>query len=116
MISEELKQELKAKLEDEKIKLEEDLKKIAKPTENPEEFETKYEDFGTDRDENASEVEEYTDNLALENTLEIQLKEINDALEKMQKGTYGICENCNEEIDEERLKAYPAAKTCIKCK
>ncbi|MFH0969731.1 MAG: TraR/DksA C4-type zinc finger protein [Patescibacteria group bacterium] len=115
MISEELKKELKTKLEKEKLKLEEELKKFANPTDNPEEFETKYDDFGDDRDDNASEVEEYADNIALENTLETQLREANDALEKMTNGTYGICENCNKEIDIERLKAYPAAKNCIEC-
>jgi RNA polymerase-binding protein DksA len=116
MISEEIKKELKAKLEEEKKKLEEELQKFAKPTDNPENFETKYEDFGDDRDDNASEVESYSDNVALENNLEFQLREINDALEKMEKGNYGICGNCNQEIDIERLRAYPAAKTCIKCK
>lgn len=116
MIEETLKNELKLKLEKEKKKLEDELKKFASPTENPENFETKYEDFGDDRDDNASEVEEYSDNIALENNLEMQLKEVNNSLEKIAKNTYGICENCGEEIDIERLKVYPAAKACIKCK
>ena len=116
MIEETLKNELKLKLEEEKMRLENELKKIAKPTDNPEDFETKYEDFGDDRDDNASEVEEYSDNVALENNLEKQLRDVNDALEKMVQNTYGICENCGEDIDIERLKAYPAAKSCIKCR
>lgn len=116
MINETLKSELKLKLEDEKTKLENELKKIAKPTDNPEDFEAKYEDFGDDRDDNASEVEEYSDNVALENNLEMQLRDVNDALGKIVQNAYGICENCGEDIDIERLKAYPAAKACVKCK
>lgn len=115
MISEELKKELEIKLKEEKERLENELKRFAKPTDNPEEFETKYEDFGDDRDDNASEVEKYSDDVALENNLEMQLRDVNDALERITNGSYGICNNCKEEIDIERLKAYPAARTCVKC-
>jgi DnaK suppressor protein len=115
-INESLKIELKVKLTEEKSKLESELQKFAKPTGTPGDYETKFEDFGSDRDENASEVEAYSDNLGIENSLEERLKDVNDALERIDKGIYGICENCNQEIDEERLRAYPAARTCIKCK
>ncbi|MDO8529741.1 MAG: TraR/DksA C4-type zinc finger protein [bacterium] len=116
MINEELKKEFKEKLETEKAKLEEELGKFAKPTENPSDFETQFENIGTDRDENATEVENYSDSVALENNLEEQLRNSINALEKMKNGSYGICENCDKEIDIERLKAYPAAKTCVECK
>ena len=116
MISEELKKELKGKLEEEKSNLERDLNKIAKPTGTSGDYETNFDELGTDKEDNATEVEEYSDNLAVESSLEGQLKDINDALERMENGTYGICDNCNEEIDIERLKVYPAARTCIKCK
>jgi DnaK suppressor protein len=99
-----------------KKRLEEELSRIAKPTGVEGNYETKFEDIGTDVDDNASEVEQYADNVAIEDTLEKQLKDTIDALEKMEKGIYGICENCGKEIDIERLKAYPAARTCLKCK
>jgi DnaK suppressor protein len=111
-----LQEELKKILEEEKTKIEGELSRFAKPTDIPGDYKTNYGDIGTDTDENASEVEEYTDNLALENNLEKQLKDINDALLRMNNGTYGICENCRQEIDIERLKAYPAARNCIRCK
>jgi RNA polymerase-binding transcription factor DksA len=107
--------ELKEKLIAEKKRLEDELSRIAKPTGAPGDYETKFEDIGTDIDENASEVEQYTDNLALEDTLEKQLKEVNEALGRMKKGTYGICENCKQEINPDRLRAYPAAMICIQC-
>ena len=45
-----------------------------------------------------------------------ELEEINEALKKIEQGTYGICEMCEEEIQEERLKIKPFAKYCIICR
>jgi DnaK suppressor protein len=42
--------------------------------------------------------------------------EIDRALEKLDAGTYGVCEKCNENIPKERLKALPFAALCVKCK
>lgn len=108
--------ELKEMLLKEKGELEENLLRIAKPIDKKEgDYETSFDDIGTDREDNATEVGEYTDNLSVEVTLEKRLQEIIDALSRMENGTYGFCENCNKEIDIERLRANPAAKTCIKC-
>jgi RNA polymerase-binding transcription factor DksA len=68
-----------------------------------------------DKDEEADEVQEYDNALSLEYSLELKLKDVNIALEKITDGKYGICENCGEEIEEERLKAVPEAKLCMKC-
>lgn len=105
--------ELKEKLLAEKTKLEGELARFAKSTGTPGDYETQIEEIGTDPDENATEVEGYVDNLALENNLENQLKDVNDALEKMGKGVYGICEKTGGEISLDRLRAYPAARTAI---
>jgi len=45
-----------------------------------------------------------------------ELEEINEALKKIEEGTYGICEMCEEPINEERLKIKPSAKYCIICR
>lgn len=107
--------ELKEKLLAEKAHFEEELSRIAKPTGAEGDYQTSFSEIGTDEDENASEVEEYTDNLAVTTNLEKQLKEISEALERMENGTYGICENCSKEIPLERLRVYPAAKRCLDC-
>lgn len=107
--------EFKEALLKEKAIIEEELNRIGKPTTSAGDFSTNFTEIGTDEDDNASEVEEYTDNLALETTLEKQLKDILEALGKIEDGTYGKCENCNAEIPLERLKAYPAAKKCLSC-
>ena len=44
------------------------------------------------------------------------LKKVEKALQKIEEGTYGICENCGECIGYERLKLRPVAELCIKCK
>lgn len=115
MIDEKTIEELKKILLEEKAKLEKELGLIAKKETNNE-YETTFEDFGRDEEDNAEEVEEYSNKIGLTETFEKKLKETNDALDRMEKGTYGICENCRkEEIPAERLRAYPAARTCLKC-
>jgi DnaK suppressor protein len=44
------------------------------------------------------------------------LKKINQALERIDEGTFGLCERCGEDISCERLKARPVATYCIECK
>jgi len=41
---------------------------------------------------------------------------IKEALARIDDGTFGICEECGEEISEERLKARPVTTLCIECK
>lgn len=53
--------------------------------------------------------------VVLENQLKSDLKEIEKALEKIKKGTYGICENCGVKIDPARLEVKPSAIYCLKC-
>lgn len=42
--------------------------------------------------------------------------EIDEALSRIEQGTYGICEQCRSAIEIDRLKALPFVKMCIKCK
>ena len=108
--------ELKKALLEEKIKLELDLSKIAVSVDKKEgEYEPTMENIGTDREDNTTEVEQFTDNLPIEQALEKKLQDIITALEEINNGTYGICKNCNEEIDIKRLEINPSARTCIKC-
>lgn len=44
------------------------------------------------------------------------LKKVNEALERMKNQTYGICEQCGENIPYKRLKARPVTTFCIECK
>ena len=53
--------------------------------------------------------------LLLTGRIKASLMAIEEALEKMEEGTYGICEECEEEIPPGRLKAMPLAKLCLMC-
>ena len=44
------------------------------------------------------------------------LSEIDDALRRIDAGTFGVCEGCGEQIDPERLDAIPYARLCMDCK
>lgn len=44
------------------------------------------------------------------------IKKIRSALQRIEEGTYGICDECGEDIGVPRLKARPVTKLCINCK
>lgn len=50
--------------------------------------------------------------LAVEDSL---LYEVQDALDRVAAGTYGICEVCEKPIEKERLAVIPHARTCVAC-
>jgi DnaK suppressor protein len=111
-------QELKKKLLEEKDLLKKDLLKFAdKDKKVPDDYDTRfpYLERSSAPDEDAEEVEQYETLLALEHSLELRLKDVNDALEKIENGQYGECENCHQKIEIARLKANPAARFCMKC-
>lgn len=64
-------------------------------------------------EEEADEVEEYEARLEAEHSLESRLLRVNEALERMQKGEYGLCKQCKKEISLERLRANPAAEAHV---
>lgn len=110
--------ELKKALIEKRDKITAQLATFAKKSKDLKgDFDTKFDEIGDRPEENASEVEVYEDNLGVEHALEKDLAAINEALAKMDNGSYGICANCGkpQTIDVERLKAFPEAKTCIKC-
>ncbi len=45
-----------------------------------------------------------------------KLRLIDEALGKIEDGSYGICESCGDEIGEDRLRVMPLAKLCLSCK
>src|SRR3989338_2246062 len=55
-------------------------------------------------------------NLRLRDRELVLLKKIDKAIQKIELGTYGVCERCEEEIDVKRLEARPVAEMCIRCK
>lgn len=109
-------QYFKTKLLDEKKVLEKGLAGVGRINPgNPVDWEAKPDNLNileADKNERADRIEEYEENSAVQVTLEDRLKEVNDALERIEKAKYGICEIKGEEIEEDRLNANPAARTC----
>ena len=74
---------------------------------------------GLDFDENFADSGQVTAERgeveALSGQLSETLQDIEDALAKLDAGTYGECESCGQPIPEARLEAMPAARLCISC-
>ncbi len=61
----------------------------------------------------ADNIESYESNTAILKQLETQYNDVKLALDKIEKGTYGICEISGEIIETARLEANPAARTSM---
>lgn len=66
-----------------------------------------------DPNDAADQMEELATNVPLVEELEKRYKDVANALHNMEKGTYGMCEECEEPIPLDRLQANPAARTCM---
>lgn len=105
-------------LEDEKTRLERELGTMARRNPDaPEDWEVTQPDLNVmaAAKEEVADVQEELENAAsTEYNLESRLRDVNEALEKIRHGKYGICAVDSEPIDEARLRANPAALTCVK--
>ncbi|HET9000411.1 MAG TPA: TraR/DksA C4-type zinc finger protein [bacterium] len=64
----------------------------------------------------ATETFEREKELALESTVQGMLEMVEEALQRVRDGTYGVCDGCGKPIDGNRLRAIPYARLCITCK
>jgi RNA polymerase-binding transcription factor DksA len=115
-------EKIREKLEKEKEQLEQDLSRFAKKKPGSEvDWEARFPEIGIelseDRLEDAAKArEEYEVRRFVEQALELKLKNVKDALEKLEENKYGVCEKCGKKIERERLEAVPEAKYCQQCK
>lgn len=70
-----------------------------------------------EEDQDPEEAEEESDSTsaALQEESEGQGQRVHKALERLAAGSYGVCEDCEQEIGTARLQALPYAVTCIAC-
>lgn len=68
------------------------------------------------REEEATETLELEKRLAMERRVREHITSIEHALDKFDKKTYGLCDNCGQPIDPDRLEALPQASLCLNCK
>lgn len=109
----------KEKLLSEKTSAEEDISLIAKKDEHGDweavpETEIINQEVPDEADM-AERSEDYEERTIKVNSLEKKIKNIEIALEKIEKGEYGICEVCGKKIEAERLDINPSAATCTVC-
>jgi DnaK suppressor protein len=109
--------DLRKRLEEERAQLERQATEIEEAS------------FGTPQSELTGEVsfdEEYADagtatfererDLSLTNNIRDLTEKVDRALERIDQGTYGLCERCGKPIEKARIKALPHAALCIKDK
>ena len=72
-------------------------------------------DEGMDTYDLASEERDREINFILSDRERVKLQQIDDALERIDDGNYGVCESCGLEIGEERLTAMPFSRLCRDC-
>ncbi len=107
----------KKKLEEERLMIESELASVGRRNpDDPNDWEPANEvptEALAEMEERAGEIMEFSDNAALEASLESRLAKIRTALTRIDDGTYGICTVCGAAIEEARLEASPSATTCI---
>ncbi|MBL7044979.1 MAG: TraR/DksA C4-type zinc finger protein [Parcubacteria group bacterium] len=106
----------KEKLETELKVLTEELEKIARinPS-NPNDWEPIPQNLDiqeADKNESSDRRAAFDQNIALVKDLELRFNNLKEALQKIEDGKYGICEDTGEQIPVARLEANPSAKTC----
>jgi RNA polymerase-binding transcription factor len=72
-------------------------------------------DEGMDTYDLASEERDREINFILSDRERVKIKQIDDALDRLDEDTYGMCESCGLEIAEERLQAMPFTRLCRDC-
>ncbi len=106
--------QLRSRLESEQKRLLEESEQL-KANIRPVEVRREGSPFGK-REEEATESFELEKRLALEKQVGDRLAEIEHALHKFEKGTYGLCDSCGQLIAPDRLEALPYANLCVNCK
>lgn len=110
--------DIEKRLKEEELRLRRDLEDLADEDPNqPGIFLPKppTEEIETD-DDSSIESTTISDDLAVIEGLQEELRDVHKALKMLQDGTYGLCKYCQKPIDPKRLEARPTSSACITCK
>ena len=111
------REELRRKLEEKKANIIAKLENIGHRAEGEEtNYDADFPSYGESEEDNATEMADYTANLSLEKQLEQDLKNINEAVKRLDENNYGHCEECGKDIEAEVLDIMPESRFCISCK
>lgn len=104
------------KLQEEKKKITESLENLSAETdESIDMYYTESSGYDNHPADIGTEVYMMEQDKGMKNKLKNTLREIEESLEDINNGTYGICSTCDKEINKERLELIPYLKTCIEC-
>ncbi len=106
--------QLRSRLKSEQKRLLGELEQL-KANIRPSEVRREGSPFGK-REEEATESFEFEKRLAVEKQVRDHLAEVEHALDKFKKETYGLCDSCGQPIATDRLEALPQASLCVNCK
>lgn len=99
-----------------KEKLEEERKNIKKQLDTARKSLDMGDDFGTaQEEEETDESTNFSNYIDVREMLDDRIDAIDEALNKIDEGTFGECEECDEDIPLEILKVNPESRMCIKC-
>lgn len=105
----------KKRLEEEKVRLEKELQSIGRRNpSNPADWEALPDETGQEADSGdaADQIEGYEANTGILKELETRYNNVVSALDRIENGSYGMCEVGDMQIEVARLNADPAARTC----
>ena len=103
----------RSRLEQERKRLTEELEQLNASSRSIERREGS--PFGK-REEEANGAADLEKRVALETRIRDALAQVEHALHKFDKDTYGLCDDCGQPIDPARLEALPQATRCVNCK
>jgi DnaK suppressor protein len=102
--------EVQALLQGRQRQLADELAELTKPPEAGSNL-----SFGKRIGEGTTEAVERISSTAAARSIAAALAEVDRALEKVDEGTYGLCDDCGQAISSERLEAMPSATLCVTC-
>jgi DnaK suppressor protein len=111
MVREEVLVGIRARLQDERATLRDEIMSMEVENQNQQD------DYGVGNHmaDDATEVFTRERNIALRNNAQDLLAQVEAALQRLGEGSYGVCARCGNEISTERLEALPYAIYCITC-
>lgn len=106
------------RLEEQRTELHDELQRIEDRTAGRDRLNSDFagEDFDEPGGDAAQETLERSQSMALGDNLREMLDNVNNALKKIEEGTYGLCDSCSKPIPKARLDIMPSATMCTTCR